>query len=57
MATHDYIMKIVPTMFENVNGHQLFPYQFTYAYRVSAIELKQHFLTGFILHADPGCFQ
>ncbi|CAF0806097.1 unnamed protein product [Brachionus calyciflorus] len=32
-ASHDYIMKIVPTIFENVNGYQLYPYQFTYAHR------------------------
>jgi len=32
-ASHDYIMKIVPTIYEEINGDQLFPYQFTYAYR------------------------
>jgi len=32
-ASHDYIMKIVPTIYEYLDGDVLFPYQFTYAHR------------------------
>jgi hypothetical protein len=32
-ATHDYLMKIVPTIYENTWGDVMFPYQFTYAHR------------------------
>lgn len=32
-ASHDYIMKIVPTIYEQTNGDKLFPFQYTYAYR------------------------
>jgi hypothetical protein len=33
MSSHDYIMKIVPTIYEEINGNQIYPYQFTYAHR------------------------
>lgn len=32
-ASHDYIMKIVPTIYEDVRGNQMFPFQYTYAHR------------------------
>jgi len=32
-ASHDYIMKIVPTVYEDLGGNMLYPYQFTYAHR------------------------
>lgn len=32
-ASHDYIMKIVPTIFETPSGDEYYPYQFTYAHR------------------------
>lgn len=31
--SHDYIMKIVPTIYESLDNQQLFPFQYTYAYR------------------------
>lgn len=33
MSSHDYIMKIVPTIYEDVGGKQVFPFQYTYAHR------------------------
>ncbi len=32
-ASHDYIMKIVPTIYEEIDGSLLYPYQFTFAHR------------------------
>ena len=34
-STHDYYMKVVPTVFETSSGQQYFPYQYTFAQRVS----------------------
>lgn len=34
-VSHDYLMKIVPTIYENLSGSRRYPYQFTYFYRVS----------------------
>ncbi|CAF1105647.1 unnamed protein product [Rotaria magnacalcarata] len=34
-ASHDYLMKIVPTIYENLRGLRRYPYQFTFFYRVS----------------------
>jgi len=31
--SHDYTMKIVPTLYENAAGHTVVSYQYTYAYR------------------------
>lgn len=31
--THDYIVKIVPTVYEEIDGKIHFPYQYTYSYR------------------------
>jgi len=31
--SHDYIMKVVPTVYESLNGKVLYPFQFTYAHR------------------------
>jgi len=31
-ATHDYLMKIVPTIYENTWGNTLYPYQFTVSF-------------------------
>lgn len=33
MESHDYVMKIVPTIYEDIRGNQLISYQYTYAYR------------------------
>ncbi|CAF3307077.1 unnamed protein product [Rotaria socialis] len=32
-ASHDYLMKIVPTIYENLRGLRRYPYQFTFFYR------------------------
>ncbi|KAK3095302.1 hypothetical protein FSP39_012977, partial [Pinctada imbricata] len=32
-ATHDYIVKIVPSVYEDSSGNIRFPYQYTYSYR------------------------
>jgi len=32
-VSHDYLMKIVPTIYENLSGSRRYPYQFTYFYR------------------------
>ena len=34
MESHDYIMKIVPTVYEDISGGRLVSYQYTYAYKV-----------------------
>jgi len=36
--SHDYTMKIVPTIYEDSAGNTLVSYQYTYAYSVSLIE-------------------
>ena len=38
-VSHDYLMKIVPTIYENLSGSRRYPYQFTYFYRVSVRSL------------------
>lgn len=35
MESHDYIMKIVPTVYEDIGGARTVSYQYTYAYKVS----------------------
>lgn len=37
-ATHDYFLKIVPSSLSMLNGKVFYPYQYTYAYRVSVAE-------------------
>ncbi|CAF4016492.1 unnamed protein product, partial [Rotaria sp. Silwood2] len=32
-AAHDYLMKIVPTIYEDLSGTRRYPYQFTFVYR------------------------
>jgi hypothetical protein len=34
-VTHDYLLKIVPTIYENIGGKRRYPFQFTFFYRVS----------------------
>ena len=34
IATHDYIVKIVPSVYEDKSGNVRYPYQYTYSYRV-----------------------
>lgn len=34
-VSHDYLMKIVPTIYENLNTQRRYPYQYTFVYRVS----------------------
>ena len=36
-TSHDYIMRIVPTIYEHIDGHQLYPFQFTFVHRVNSI--------------------
>lgn len=33
LATHNYIVKIVPSVYEDKNGNVRYPYQYTYSYR------------------------
>uniref|UniRef100_T1IQS3 Endoplasmic reticulum vesicle transporter C-terminal domain-containing protein n=1 Tax=Strigamia maritima TaxID=126957 RepID=T1IQS3_STRMM len=33
LESHDYVMKIVPTIFEDLSGTEVITYQYTYAYR------------------------
>ncbi|ESO85047.1 hypothetical protein LOTGIDRAFT_235919 [Lottia gigantea] len=33
LATHDYIVKVVPTVYEDIKGGVRYPYQYTYSYR------------------------
>ncbi|XP_066975721.1 endoplasmic reticulum-Golgi intermediate compartment protein 1-like [Macrobrachium rosenbergii] len=33
LESHDYVMKIVPTIYEDLSGKQTISYQYTYAYR------------------------
>lgn len=33
LESHDYVMKVVPTIYETAGGTQLMAYQYTYAYR------------------------
>lgn len=33
LESHDYVMKVVPTIYEESSGNQLIAYQYTYAYR------------------------
>ncbi|CAF0912268.1 unnamed protein product [Adineta steineri] len=32
-VSHDYLMKIVPTIYENLSGNRRYPFQFTFFYR------------------------
>ncbi len=41
--SHDYIMKIVPTVYETLSGNTLYPFQFTYAHREYAPYKNQGF--------------
>lgn len=34
-VSHDYLMKIVPTIYEDINGIRRYPYQYTFVYRVN----------------------
>ncbi|XP_074643996.1 endoplasmic reticulum-Golgi intermediate compartment protein 1-like [Tubulanus polymorphus] len=33
LLTHEYFLKVVPTVYEHLNGHKQFPYQYTFSYR------------------------
>ncbi|XP_076054131.1 endoplasmic reticulum-Golgi intermediate compartment protein 1-like [Oratosquilla oratoria] len=33
LESHDYVMKVVPTIYEDLQGNQVISYQYTYAYR------------------------
>ncbi|KAL5020895.1 hypothetical protein ScPMuIL_000050 [Solemya velum] len=33
LSTHDYILRIVPTVHQDLNGHLRFPFQYTFSYR------------------------
>lgn len=39
LASHDYILKIVPTVYEDKNGKQRYSYQYTVANKVSGLEM------------------
>ena len=50
LASHDYILKIVPTVYEDLSGKQKFSYQYTVANKVlllspsPAVPLKTNLL-------------
>lgn len=35
LSTHEYILKVVPSVYEELNGQLTFSYQYTYAHKVS----------------------
>lgn len=39
LASHDYILKIVPTVYEDLSGRQRFSYQYTVANKVPLLSL------------------
>ncbi|XP_052228357.1 endoplasmic reticulum-Golgi intermediate compartment protein 1-like isoform X2 [Dreissena polymorpha] len=39
-ATHDYIVRVVPSVYVSMNGNKRFPYQYTYSYREKLIANK-----------------
>lgn len=39
LASHDYILKIVPTVYEDLSGKQKFSYQYTVANKVLLVSL------------------
>ena len=39
-ATHDYIIRVVPSVYVNKDNSKRFPYQYTYSYRVNIIIYK-----------------
>lgn len=41
--SHDYTMKIVPTIYEDSAGKTLVSYQYTYAYSVKVMKFKTHY--------------
>lgn len=49
--SHDYLLKIVPTIYETLSGTRRYPYQFTFFYRVS-VRLFQSNLEGENLVTD-----
>ena len=40
LESYDYIMKIVPTIYEDTSGAQVTAYQYTYAFRVSIFNIE-----------------
>ena len=47
--SHDYTMKIVPTIYEDSSGHKMVSYQYTYAYSVSRLIFDCFFNSNFPL--------
>lgn len=43
LASHDYILKIVPTVYEDLSGRQRFSYQYTVANKVRHPSYNPHF--------------
>lgn len=41
LASHDYILKIVPTVYEDLAGKQKFSYQYTVANKVLLVSLRE----------------
>jgi hypothetical protein len=38
-VSHDYLLKIVPTIYEDLSENRRYPFQFTFFYRVSTTNL------------------
>lgn len=37
LSSHDYVLKIVPTIYEKLDGSTTFTYQYTWAYKVVTV--------------------
>lgn len=42
LATHDYIVKVVPSVYEDTSRNIIYPYQYTYSYRVCITTCMQN---------------
>lgn len=56
IATHDYIVKIVPSVYEDSRGNLRYPYQYTFSYRVrptgSSVQSWVYFLSFAVCWKD-----
>jgi len=43
-ASHDYLLKIVPTIYEDLSANRRYPYQFTFFYRVRTPPMPRNVL-------------
>jgi len=48
LSSHDYVLKIVPTIYEKLDGTSIFTYQYTWAYKVGSFLFYLFFNVDFI---------